>query len=186
VTREESLAEALQIQVTSGRDTHDRRRHVSSSSSPVDVDVLVLLVCREEDERKRMNTARSGTRLNDGAAPQRTLLAQELGKDLERVSTKVVALGLEERRREALGPVAVKERQRGRERRGRDSPQRRLGDNTAPSCFKRARGQHEREEGGAHEDEDVDGGDDEPGWALWMALLKKSSKSKFSSLGFLV
>ena len=46
---------------------------------------------------------------------------------------EVVALGLEHVRGQVLGAHAVEERQGGRERRGRDTPQRALGDDVAPA-----------------------------------------------------
>lgn len=82
-----------------------RRRHVTTAPGPVDVDVLALRVLR----------------------------GGVLRLDLESVSTEVVTLGLEQVRRQVLGAVAIEPRQRRRESRGRDTEQRRLGNNVSPA-----------------------------------------------------
>lgn len=82
-----------------------RRRHVTSASSPVNVDVGVGGV----------------------------LLVRGLGLHLEGVGTKVIALRLEEVGREVLGAVAIEPRQGGAEARGGDTEEGGLGDDVSPA-----------------------------------------------------
>jgi hypothetical protein len=84
-----------------------RSGNITTTSSPVDVDVLALGV----------------------------LLASELGLDAEGVGTKVITLCLEKVGRQVLGPVAVEEGQSSAESWGGDTPKRALGDNVAPSSL---------------------------------------------------
>jgi hypothetical protein len=63
----------------------------------------------------------------------RTLLGEELGKDLEGVGTEVITLSLEEGGRETLGPVAVVEGEGGGESGSGDTPECGLGDDPPPS-----------------------------------------------------
>ena len=82
-----------------------RGRHITTTSSPVDVDVFALGV----------------------------LLVGVLGLDPEGVCAEVVTLCLQDIRRQVLGPVTVKPRQRGAEGRCWDTPERALGDHVAPA-----------------------------------------------------
>ena len=82
-----------------------RSRHVAATAGPVDVDVLTL----------------------------RVLGIGKLGLDAEGVGTEVVSLGLEQVGGQVLGAVSVEPRQRGREGRGRDTQESRLGDDVTPA-----------------------------------------------------
>ena len=84
-----------------------RSRDVTTSSGPVDVDVLALWI----------------------------LLAGVLWLDPEGVGTKVITLGLEKVGWEVLGPVAVVERQGSAESRGWDTPESTLADNVSPALL---------------------------------------------------
>lgn len=97
----------LEIEVDRGSVTH-RSRDVSSPSSPVDVDVLALLV----------------------------LLVGELWLDPEGVCTKVITLRLEKVGGEVLGAVTVVEAESSAERRSWDTPESTLGDDTIPKSAK--------------------------------------------------
>lgn len=82
-----------------------RGGHISSPSSPVDVDVLALWV----------------------------FLACVFGLDPESVGAEVVTLSLQQVGGEVLGAVTVEERQGRGERRGWDAPECSLGDDISPS-----------------------------------------------------
>ena len=84
-----------------------RGRHVTATSGPVDVDVLVLGV----------------------------LLASELGVDAEGVGTEVVTLGLQQVGGQGLGAVAVVEAEGSAESGGGDTPEGTLADNVSPALL---------------------------------------------------
>jgi len=70
---------------------------------------------------------------SEGGGFGRTLVTAELREHEDGVGAKEVTLRLQERGRKALGAVAVEERERGRERRRRDSPKGALRDDAAPA-----------------------------------------------------
>lgn len=80
-------------------------RNVSTAASPVDVDVLALLV----------------------------LGVGEFWLDLEGVGTEVISLGLEQVGGEILGAVTIEPGESGGESRGWDTEESRLGDNVTPA-----------------------------------------------------
>ncbi len=82
-------------------------RHITASARPVDMDVFAL----------------------------RVLLASKFGLDAESVRAKVVALGLEEIRRQVLATITIIEAESSAEGRQWNAPQRALANNFAPAVL---------------------------------------------------
>ena len=103
--RQRSMTERW-LSMRSAESRHVRgRRHIAASSGPIDVDVFALGI----------------------------LVTGIFGLDAERVSTKVVALGLQQICRKIFGAVTVVEAESCAEGGCRDSPKSAFADNVAPT-----------------------------------------------------
>ena len=107
LSRPAQLVASLSYKKTPNLSNVGRGRHVTTTTGPVDVNVLV-----------------------DGE-----VVAGVLGLDAEGVGTEVVTLGLEHVGGEVLGAVTVVEGQSGAEGGSGDTPEGTLGDNVAPAVL---------------------------------------------------